>query len=238
MELEAREMVCAACGRPLVAGDEVALCPGCGRPCHSACQVGDDMAPYAATQPTAAHDTSGAVCAVCGGVLGTVAGGVPIAEPAPAKADTPEPAALPFDFERFVDKRLYYYRPRFTQMNRSSKMVSWNWAAFLFSPYWLVYRKLYAPVIACWVSVQFSSLLDTTGWGSIGMGFASAVVFGLFGNRLYFWNLERVSRVEQTMEEPARSRFVRRHTGTSSLLVLGFVAVEVLLRALLYWLLG
>ncbi len=236
--MEERVMACTACGRPLVAGDEVALCPGCGRPCHSACQAWDNTAPYVAAQSAATHEAAGALCPVCGGALGATVSGVPVPEPALGKADEPVPVTLPFDLERLVVKRLYYYRPRFSQMSRSDKMVSWNWAAFWFAPYWLLYRKLYAPAIACWVLVLFSSLLDTTGWGSIGMGFASSIVFGLLGNRLFLWNLERVSRTEQTIEEPARSRFARRNTGTSMLLVLAFLVVEILFLVLLSWLLS
>lgn len=36
-----------------------------------------------------------------------------------------------------------YYVPRFFRMARGGSKVSWNWAAFFLTPYWLLYRKSY-----------------------------------------------------------------------------------------------
>ncbi len=36
------------------------------------------------------------------------------------------------------------YIPKFLRMDRTKKKSGWNWAAFLFSPFWFFYRKLYA----------------------------------------------------------------------------------------------
>lgn len=36
------------------------------------------------------------------------------------------------------------YIPKFYALEKSGKKLSWNWAAFLFSPFWFFYRKLYA----------------------------------------------------------------------------------------------
>ncbi len=48
------------------------------------------------------------------------------------------------DLTAFVGQRADYYLPRFRQMSRNNKNASWNWAAFLFGPLWLLYRKMYA----------------------------------------------------------------------------------------------
>lgn len=47
------------------------------------------------------------------------------------------------DLSAFVGQRANYYLPRFRRMARSGKNVSWNWAAFIFGPLWLLYRKMY-----------------------------------------------------------------------------------------------
>ncbi len=48
------------------------------------------------------------------------------------------------DLYAFVGQKSDYYLPRFRRMARSGKNTSWNWAAFLFGPLWLLYRKMYA----------------------------------------------------------------------------------------------
>ncbi len=47
------------------------------------------------------------------------------------------------DIVTFVGQNSAYYLPRFYKMSSSGSHTSWNWVAFLFTPYWLLYRKNY-----------------------------------------------------------------------------------------------
>lgn len=47
------------------------------------------------------------------------------------------------DYVTFIGNNSHYYMPRFLKMSRSGSRASWNWPAFLFTPYWLLYRKNY-----------------------------------------------------------------------------------------------
>ncbi len=47
------------------------------------------------------------------------------------------------DLTAIVNTKTDYYIPRFYRMTRGNR-ASWNWAAFLITPYWLLYRKMYA----------------------------------------------------------------------------------------------
>lgn len=47
------------------------------------------------------------------------------------------------DIKAFVGQKADYYLPRFRRMTRSGRNTSWNWAAFIFGPLWLLYRKMY-----------------------------------------------------------------------------------------------
>ncbi|MBR3290204.1 MAG: DUF2628 domain-containing protein, partial [Clostridia bacterium] len=42
-----------------------------------------------------------------------------------------------------VNQNTAYYIPRFAKMEREGRILSFNWAAFLFTPYWLMFRKNY-----------------------------------------------------------------------------------------------
>jgi len=43
----------------------------------------------------------------------------------------------------FIGPNSAQYIPRFYRMSKQDSRVSWNWAAFLITPYWLFYRKNY-----------------------------------------------------------------------------------------------
>ncbi len=48
------------------------------------------------------------------------------------------------DLAAVVRTNTPYYLPRFERMARSGSKASWNWAAFLIPPYWLLFRKQYS----------------------------------------------------------------------------------------------
>lgn len=49
------------------------------------------------------------------------------------------------DVAAFVGPNSAYYLPRFYKMSKTGSRLSWNWPAFLITPYWLLYRKQYVP---------------------------------------------------------------------------------------------
>lgn len=48
------------------------------------------------------------------------------------------------DTAEYVGSAASRYIPKFYKLEHSGKKASWNWAAFLFAPYWYFYRKMYA----------------------------------------------------------------------------------------------
>lgn len=103
-------------------------CPRCGEPCGV--------------------DTL--VCPTCGNRLGVVPPGASYSfnedyfmrgVDVPANTDlggvTAKDAAI------FVQHRAGVYVRKFQKQNDKGKKTGWNWAAFLFSPFWFFYRKAY-----------------------------------------------------------------------------------------------
>lgn len=87
-------------------------------------------------QPLGAHPAGGSMpgdpyaqgCRVIGDVPpGETIDGIPAAEVA-----------------AYVRTGTQSYVPKFFHMDRTKSKASWNWAAFIFSPFWFFYRKLYA----------------------------------------------------------------------------------------------
>ena len=47
------------------------------------------------------------------------------------------------DVARVVGRNQAYYMPTFQKFEQTGKSGKWNWAAFIFTPFWLLYRKCY-----------------------------------------------------------------------------------------------
>ncbi len=117
-----------------VNGRALTRCPGCGRyvPC------GKEDGPC----PNCGQPLKG----MGGFTHGTIDFGPPIDDVKSEK------------FARIVLHKTQYYLPRFRRMKKQGKgVVSWNWAAFLFAPYWFAFRKCHM-----WsVFALFFNLLST-----------------------------------------------------------------------------
>lgn len=197
---------CPVCGKPLLASEDVVVCPDCATPQHRACwkQLGrcanaeqhaagfvwqpDTPQPTAQTQPAQTPETY--ICPVCGsenpadalhcgncGALRSDGGpkrcpycdrendadalhckycGAPLLAEAgaPFFRTNPYVSDLPFgedeeidgervgDLAAFVQTGAARYLQKFKRFSEGKKL-SFNWAAFFFTPYWFFYRKLY-----------------------------------------------------------------------------------------------
>ncbi len=96
-------------------------------------------------------------CNHCGAPIGGVAD---LPEPLAVNFAPAEEEAEPIDgyaakkFAKMVVQKRGYYLPRFRELKgQGSRIVSWNWAAFLLTPYWLAFRK-------CYMWAMFSVFFD------------------------------------------------------------------------------
>lgn len=63
------------------------------------------------------------------------------------------------DLAMVVRTNVPYYLPRFERIARSGKKLSWNWAAFLLTPYWLLFRKQYLAGILVLLAEIFNTVV-------------------------------------------------------------------------------
>jgi len=67
-----------------------------------------------------------------------------VAAQAPSSNVGAAPSAPTFDeAATFIGPKADYYIAQFQRLDAGSSMVSWNWSAFLFGIFWLLYRKMY-----------------------------------------------------------------------------------------------
>ena len=147
---------CPVCAKPFTGEDDIVTCPHCGLPHHRACwhQLGRCAAEQ--THNTDQQWTRPAAQQVAA------------EEPAPQPQQavyqpnyneyTPfsrqEPSRATYDDNDVIDgvsandyavvvgNKSDYYVPRFRRIAAGST-GGWNWAAFFFGAYWMIYRKMY-----------------------------------------------------------------------------------------------
>lgn len=102
-----------------------------------------------------------------------------------------------------VGRNADYYLLKWRSLEATNTLTSWNWAAFLWSPLWLAYRKMYVYAVLYWAisfapdlcgSEEVSPFLDAT------LSLFLPLITGLFGNKMYYRStLRKISR-KQTSE--------------------------------------
>lgn len=88
-------------------------------------------------------------------------------------------------------KNTAYYLAQFETFDQqgSGRKISWNWSAFCFIWYWVLYRKMYGWFFALWGLVILSTILEKNGGWLIWL--ASWVGFSLFANFLYYRSIKK-----------------------------------------------
>jgi hypothetical protein len=78
----------------------------------------------------------------------------------------------------FAGKNAEYYLQHWDTMIRTGSLASWNWAAFLFSPLWLFYRKMYlSGIIYLGATVLLKSYIIPIFIISFGIGAAGNFIY-------------------------------------------------------------
>jgi Protein of unknown function (DUF2628) len=92
------------------------------------------------------------------------------------------------NFTAFVQKRVDYYLSRWAVFANSGEKISWNWSAFFFSVYWMMYRKMYIPAVVVFVGSRVVKyVIALRGGHAYGLTtLVVAIGLGLFGNWVYY----------------------------------------------------
>ena len=114
-----------------------------------------------------------------------------------------------------IGPKTEYYVPRFQKIKAEGNIASWNWAAFLVAPFWLMYRKMYgfaaaALAVDVVISIIGSNLLSLVSLGGY-------IVFGILGNSIYMHYLENKAKQANSMGEQQRCYFLAANSGVNVL---------------------
>ena len=123
------------------------------------------------------------------------------------------------DFSKIVQKKCEYYIPKFEDIKENGDKESWNFAGFLFSFSWLVYRKMYIEgftILAINILVMFIGR-----WEGV-VSILTHFICGIYGNYLYFKYCRKKINGNVNLDENLKSNKLHRAGGVS---IVGLIVV-------------
>ncbi len=262
---ENMEKICPECQEKLFPTEDIVICSKCNTPHHKHCWqrhggcavqgCADHTQPITAihcTQCGAANNGAASFCFKCGTRL---IGSVPqkqeesteIAAPAANQRgsqydylyrqhNTASPTANG-EMEQMLGPNSDYYMRKFREINEKNSEASWNWAAFLFSPFWLIYRKMYsyaAIVFGIEIVLDILNSFNSILIQLVSLGVSVAV--GIFANGFYQNFLSPKVSAMKNLSEEQKKQYILREGGVNApataVLVFAYYAVYVLLGRL------
>lgn len=135
--------------------------------------------------------------------------------------------------ETFVGDNYYYYKQKWEHQNPDHSFTSWNWAAFFFPFYWMVFRKMYLYSFLFLLASIFGFLFP--------IGIILHCLVGAYGNYLYFKTCNLRIRTASQYSNDDAITYLNKRGGTSLigviisivaiLMVYGFIILSVILYA-------
>jgi len=129
------------------------------------------------------------------------------------------------DIQHFVGKNRDYYLRTWTHLAQPSKIIKWNWAAFLLGPIWLAYRKELWPALAITLVYLLAEYFEQAE-----LDLVLSLAFGLFGNYYYLNQAaKKIMRTKaQNVESEVQQEAIAKLGGTSAIGVLIMIVVLIL----------
>lgn len=135
------------------------------------------------------------------------------------------------DIQPLVGERSEYYMAKFREMKANKSIASWNWAAFLVAPYWMIYRKMYGYGAGFFAAAFLISLINSAFLSFVSI--AGYVAIGIFGNGIYMKFLEEKATKAKSMNEPSHSLFIAKSSGINStatiLAIIGYALLMIII---------
>ena len=138
----------------------------------------------------------------------------------------------------FIGKNAEYYLAKFEVFEKTGSALSWNWAAFGFGIFWMVYRKMYLYAFLSILLMFFLKAIEVYLRLSPVLSFFLSlwlwVGFGLFGNYLYYLHVKRkvMEIMVQYPDEKDQILMLQKEGGTSWIAVFVFTFIFILINAI------
>lgn len=156
--------LCDGCRQPLENGDDIVVCPICGTPQHRSCYEKNNKCVneylhstgFTWTDPEEEQRKKEEEFKARQNVQEAQSSDQPVfASPTPQNMESVFLRGVLYDPKDdvggatvgeaadFIQNSAPRYIRKYMKQKKKGRKLSWNWAAFFFSPYWFFYRKLY-----------------------------------------------------------------------------------------------
>ncbi|MGE6502874.1 DUF2628 domain-containing protein [Bacillus wiedmannii] len=130
---------------------------------------------------------------------------------------------FPQQLHTVVQKNTAYYDFKWGKVENPAQGNTWNWVAFFFPPFWLVYRKMYKLfsilMLLSVPSILIPPFIDIPDgiFLSIGLVFQLGMMIftGWQGNRLYYKHAVRILHKEENMPDHEKAYYLQSKGGAS-----------------------
>jgi len=130
----------------------------------------------------------------------------------------------------FVQKNADYYITKWKLMAITDSKISWNWPAFLFGGFWLLYRKMYLYFFILF----FISMLTAIPIIGMVISIALWVGLGMYGNFLYGkFTYEKLVQLKLITSDKEQLKLLASKKGGTSVLAV-IIGIVILLLFLLF----
>ena len=137
------------------------------------------------------------------------------------------------DTRDYVGKNSEYYMGRFAKIKTTGNKVAWNWCAFLFTPAWFLYRKMFKMGIILMVAAFFLTNFIPLIGPLVNLGIC--IYYGRVGTNVYLGRTQTLALQGNQMNADEKAAFIKKKGGTSVLaIILSVVVFSVLLVLILY----
>ena len=126
--------------------------------------------------------------------------------------------------ERLVGTKTEYYLPHFEKFETLNSFTSWNWAAFFFGGYWMLYRKMYALGAVLFVVTELLALLDVGG-----LNLLLSIGVGVVGNYLYMKDINSRTDKAMDMQPEEREVYIQKNSGTGWTGIVVAIVISIIL---------
>lgn len=138
------------------------------------------------------------------------------------------------DMELFVSKNVGYYNQKFNQITKTGNKRTWNWSAFLFTAYWLIYRKMYLQAGLVFLGVTVVAMIPFIGPL---INLCIYVGIGMYANSMYLDNANKKLNEIYTMGYEPKEEIIMKKGGVNivvPLIIVGITILFIVIAALFF----
>ncbi len=143
------------------------------------------------------------------------------------------------DIMKFVSQNIYFYQEKFNLINKTGKKITWNWAAFFLSIYWMLYRKMYLQTGGIFLLSIILTCIPYVGYLlSLSLGIIICIILGMYGNYMYLNHIERKLKEIDYLNNYERDAVISRKGGVNLVLPIVIAIIPIALIFIMFMFVG